>query len=151
MRFSRSIFIRIISFILIIAFIIPLPAFAAVPETAEPAASYYLTGYSAYICPLGEYDIQIWWNVIGTGAMQDIGALRIRLYESTDKVNWTHIKTYLHTSYTQMIDHGTGQSMDYVFYDGDHPCYYKAYISIYAGDESGGDTRYFWTPVEQGY
>lgn len=150
MKKSHSLFIRIISLLLIIIIIAPSPVFAATPEIVVPTASYYLTAYSAYIIPIGEYDIQIWWNVYGTGEMADIGVLRIRLYESTDNINWTHVKTYLHTTYTQMLDHGTGHSMDYVFYDGDHQCYYKAYVTIYAGDGTNGDNRYVWTPVVQG-
>lgn len=147
---KNSFFVRVIALILIAIFIIPIPAFAAVPDTVEPTASYYLTGYGTYIYPLAEYDIQIWWNVVGTGGMADIGVLSIRLYESTDNVNWTHVKTYYHSTYTQMLDHGTGQSVDYVFYDGDHQCYYKAYVGIYAGDGTNGDTRYVWTSAVQG-
>lgn len=150
MKQTHPFTIRTIALLLIVVLIIPSPAFAAVPETAEPLASYYLDAYTAYIIPIGEYDIQIWWNVYGAGSQVDIGTLRIRLYESTDNVNWTHVKTYHHTTYTQMIDHGTGQSMDYVFYDGDHECYYKAYVTIYAGDGTNGDSRYIWTRVVQG-
>ena len=141
---------KMLLLILVLSLFLPSYATAATPNTVQPTASYYLSAYGAYICPLAQYDIQIWWNVIGTGTMADIGALTIMLYESTDNVNWTWVKTYKHTTYTQMIDHNTGQSMDYVFYDGDHQCYYKAYISIYAGDSTNGDTRYFWIPVEQG-
>lgn len=147
---NKNHLINFFSFLLILSLLLPTSARAAAPETVQPMASDYLSAYSAYICPIGENDIQIWWHVVGTGAMTDIGTLRIRLYESTDNVNWTHIKTYQHTVYTQMLDHGTGQSVDYVFYDGDHQCYYKAYVCIYAGDGTNGDNRYIWTPVVQG-
>lgn len=150
MKKTNSVFIRLLSFLLIFAFILPFPVFAATPSIAVPTASYYLDAYSAYIIPLAQYDIQIWWNVIGTGGMADIGTLSIYLYESADNVNWTWVKTYTHNVYTQMLDHNTGQSMDYVFYDGDHECYYKAYVGIYAGDGTNGDNRYMWTPVVQG-
>ena len=150
MKKTNSVFIRLLSFLLIFAFILPFPVFAATPNIAVPTASYYLDAYGSYICPLAQYDIQIWWNIIGTGTMADIGALSIYLYESTDTETWTWIKTYQHTTYTQMLDHNTAHSMDYVFYDGDHECYYKAYVAIYAGNGTTGDTRYFWTPVVKG-
>ena len=146
----RTFFRKLTVFILVFSLLLPSYVTAATPDTVQPTASYYLSAYTSYICPIGEYDIQIWWNVIGTHTMADIGTLRIRLYESTDNVNWTHVKTYLHSTYTQMLDHGTGQGINYVFYDGDHECYYKAYVSVYAGDGTNGDTRYFWTPVVQG-
>ena len=142
--------VRIVAFILVLSLLSPIPAIAAVPDSVLPCASDYLGGYTAYIIPLAQYDIQIWWNVIGTDAMADIGTLNIFLYESTDNINWTWVKTYQHTVYTQMLDHGTGHSMDYVFYDGDHECYYKAYVSIYAGNGTNGDNRYIWTPVVKG-
>lgn len=148
MKKTYSIFIRFLSLFLIFAFILPFPVFAATPDIAVPTASYYLDAYGAYICAVGSYDIQIWWNVIGTRGMADIGALTIILYESTDNVNWTHVKTFLHTSYPHMLDHNTGQGINRVTYFGDTARYYKAYISIYAGDETSGDTRYIWTPVE---
>lgn len=150
MKKANSVFIRLLSFFLIFAFILPFPVFAATPDIAVPTASYYLDAYTTYICPLAQYDIQIWWNIIGTGTMADIGTLNIFLYESTDNINWTWVKTFQHTTYTQMLDHETWRSMDYVFYDGDHECYYKAYVSIYAGDGINGDNRYMWTPVVQG-
>lgn len=146
----HTLFRKLLLLFLCFSLLLPSSVIAAVPDTVYPTASYYLSAYSAYICPLAEYDIQIWWNVIGTGAMADIGTLRIRLYESTDNVTWTHVKTFHHTTYTQMLDHESGHSMDYVFYDGDHACYYKAYVTIYAGDETNGDSRYVWTGVVQG-
>lgn len=146
----HSFFRKTFLLIIVLSLLLPAHVTAATPETVQPTASYYLSAYSAYICPLAQYDIQIWWNVIGTGGMADIGALTIMLYESTDKVSWTWVKTYTHNVYTQMLDHNTGQGINYVFYDGDHQCYYKAYVSIYAGNGTNGDTRYFWTPVVQG-
>lgn len=143
-------FRKLLLLILVFSLLLPTSVTAAVPENVQPAASYYLSAYSAYICPLAQYDIQIWWNVIGTRTMADIGTLTIFLYESADNVNWTRVKTYRHDVYTQMLSHDTGQGINYVFYDGDHQCYYKAYVSIYAGDGTNGDNRYFWTPVVQG-
>ena len=138
----------IVSFILILALLSPIQAFAAVPDIAEPMASDYLAGYGAYIHPVGSYDIQIWWNVIGTGGMADIGVLTIHLYKSTDNVNWTWVKTFTHDVYPHMLDHNTGQGINRVTYFGDSACYYKAYVTIYAGDGTNGDSRYIWTPVE---
>lgn len=145
----HSFFRKLLLLILVFSLLLPSYVTAATPDTAQPAASYYLSAYTAYICPLAQYDIQIWWNIVGTDVMADIGTLSIYLYESTDNVNWTWVKTFHHSTYTQMLDHGDSHSMDYVFYDGDHEYYYKAYITIHAGDGTNGDNRYVWTPVVQ--
>lgn len=145
----NTFFRRLLLLILVFSLLLPTYVTAATPETVQPAASYYLSAYTAYICTVGSYDIQIWWDVIGTGTMADIGTLRILLYESTDNINWTHIKTFHHTTFPHMLDHNTDISVNRVSYFGDSARYYKAYVTIYAGDGTNGDNRYIWTPVVQ--
>ena len=144
----HTISLKLVVFLLVLSLLLPSSVSAATSNPVQPTASYYLSAYTAYICAIGSYDIQIWWNVIGTGGMADIGTLTIILYESTDNENWTRVKTFRHDIYTHMLDHNTGHSANRVTYFGDTARYYKAYVCIYAGDGTNGDTRYFWTPVE---
>ena len=77
------------------------------------------------------------------------GVLSIQLYESTDQVNWTWVKTFMHNENDSMLAHDTGHHMSHVDYDGRLCKYYRAYVCIWAGDaDNNGDARYFWTDVE---
>ncbi len=141
--------VKLIAIVLIFSMCAPIGAQAAMPETVQPMASAYLTDYRAYICAMGNGDLEIWWEVTGTRTLADIGVLRVYLYESTDNTNFEWVKTFTFTDYPNMLWHDTYISMDYVDYDGVPGRYYKAYVQIWAGPEDGGDTRYIWTPVER--
>lgn len=147
---SRSL-VKLIAIILVISLCVPIGVHAAVPETAAPLASDYLMSYTSYICAMGDGNLEIWFRVTGTGTWADIGVLDIFLYESTDNVNWSWLKTFQFTDYDDetMLAHNTWQHMSHVDYDeGVHGRYYKAYVCIWAGPENGGDARYMWTQVE---
>ena len=141
--------VKLIAMALVISLCAPIGAQAAVPETVQPMASAYLWSYTAYICAMGDGDLEIWWEVTGTGTWADIGVLSIFLYESTDGTNWYWVKSYQHNQYGNMLWHNDYFSMDCVSYDGIPGRYSKAYVQIWAGPEDGGDGRYIWTPVER--
>lgn len=112
-----------------------------------PCASYYLDAYNTYIYKNGG-NIQIWFEVMGTGTMDEIGTLSIVLYESTNNSTWKEVRTFLHEDYDTMLIEDDYWHMDYVSYDGIASRYYKAYVCIWAGKNGGGDTRYMWaTPI----
>ena len=111
----------------------------------EPRASDYLDSYNAYIYPASLGRIQIWFTVTGVNYMDEIGSLTILLYESTDQTNWTWVKTYKHDTYTDMLDYNDIYHTSHVEYSGTIGRYYKAYVTIWAGKDGAGDTRYFWT------
>lgn len=140
---------KIIVFLLVAVLIVPINVFGAIQETVQPLASYYLESYTAYICPMGGGDLEIWFRVTGTDLWADIGVLTIRLYESTDNSTWTWVDTFRHTNYPEMLDHDDDHHMSHVDYQGVAGRYYKAYVTIWAGDEETGDSRYIWTPVVQ--
>lgn len=81
--------------------------------------------------------------------MDEIGVLSILLYESSDKTNWRHVKTYSHENYASMLIEDDWAHSSYVSYNGTAGKYYKAYVCIWAGKNGSGDTRYMWTPVER--
>lgn len=145
----KQYFVRIVACILAISLLAPVGANAATQDTVAPMASSYLASYTAYICAMGGGDLEIWFRVTGTGTWADIGVLTIRLYESTDNSNWTWVQTFRHTDYSNMLAHDTYFNMSHVDYQGVAGRYYKAYVTIWAGPEDGGDARYIWTPVEQ--
>ena len=141
--------VKLIAMALVISLSAPIGAQAAMPETVQPMASAYLTAYTAYICAMGNGDLEIWWEVTGTRTLADIGVLRVYLYESTDNSNFYWVDTYHFSDYPNMLWHDTYICVDHVDYEGVPGYYYKAYICIWAGPEDTGDSRYIWTPVER--
>ena len=148
-RKNNYFLVKLIAIALVISLCAPIGAQAAMPETVQPMASAYLADYTAYICAMGDGDLEIWWEVCGTGTWADVGVLSIYLYESTDNTNWEWVKTFQFTTYENMLAHNTYFCMSHVDYDGVSGRYYKAYVHIWAGPEDGGDGRYIWTPVER--
>ena len=141
---KRSLYIRTIALVVAVLLLIPISANAASNSTVSPCASYYLDAYNTYICPMGSGKLQIWFEVMGTGYMDEIGTLRIVLYESADNVNWTWKKTFLHEDYSSMLIEDDFYHSSYVSYSGTAGKYYKAYVCIWAGNNGSGDTRYMW-------
>lgn len=149
MERKRSRFlVKLIAILLMVALCAPVGIQAAMPETVQPMASAYLMDYTAYICAMGNGDLEIWWEVTGTDYWADIGVLAVYLYESTDGVNWYWVETFLYERNEGMLAHNTYFCVSHVDYEGVPGRYYKAYVQIWAGPEDGGDTRYIWTPVE---
>lgn len=150
MKNRRSrLLIKLLTIILIVSLCAPIGAQAAAPETVQPMASAYLADYRAYICAMGDGNLEIWWEVTGTDYWADIGVLTVSLYESTDNSNFYWVETFLFTDYPNMLWHNDYVCVDHVEYEGVPGRYYKAYVHIWAGPEDGGDGRYIWTPVER--
>lgn len=146
LKHARSILIKITAFCLILAMTVPVTAFATEEVTVTPRASYYLDAYNTYICDMGSGKIQIWYEVAGTGDMDEIGTLSIRLYESSDGGStWTWVKTFLHENYSSMLAYNDWYHYSYVSYQGVAGRTYKAYVCIWAGKDGAGDTRYMWS------
>ena len=149
MKKQFSPFVRLIALILVFSLTAPLYVSAASEEHVQPRASYYLDSYNTYICAMGSGKLQIWYTVVGVTDMDEIGVLSIVLYESSDKTNWTHVKTYSHQNYSTMLIEDDWAHSSYVSYNGTAGKYYKANVCIWAGKNGSGDTRYMWTPVER--
>lgn len=150
MMYSRkkSLAVRLIAAVVMIALLIPTSVFAETGETAQPYASQYLSVYSAYVYLAGNGLVQVWFDVQGTGIMDEIGSLMIELYESTDKNTWTWVKTFNNTTTPNMLGYNDFLYSSHVDYQGVEGRYYKAYVCVWAGKDGAGDTRYFWTSVK---
>ncbi len=147
MKRANSVFLKVIALCLVLILMTPFSANAAEAETIMPLASYYLDAYNTYICDMGSGRIQIWYEVMGTGDMDEIGVLSIKLYESSDNQNWTRVKTFSHENYSSMLAEDDWYHCSYVSYQGTAGKYYKAYVCIWAGKNGSGDTRYMWSTM----
>lgn len=132
---------------LLLAILLFLPsAGISVANAAETRASFYLDDYSAYVHFTEDGVIQVWFDVMGTHYLDDIGALKIELYESTDNENWTWVKTYTNRDHPNILGHNAIIYCSHVDYtQGISGRYYRGYITVWGGRNGGGDTRYFYT------
>lgn len=137
--------IRIIALCLALVLIVPISANAVESDTIMPLASYYLDAYSAYVYVTANGQVQVWFDVMGTGNMDEIGTLTIKLYESTNGTTWTRVETFLHDSTPGMLFYGDDYISSHVSWSGGSTSkQYKAYVCVWAGKNGAGDTRYFW-------
>lgn len=141
--------VRIIALLLLMIMLVPFHVHANEDIPTTPRASYYLDSYNAYIYPAGLGKIQVWFTVTGVDYMDEIGALTVQIYESTDNENWSWVKTVRHTSQSNMLDLNDYYHSGHIDYQGTIGRYYKAYVCIWAGKNGAGDTRYLWTNIEK--
>ena len=150
MTVKNSWIIRFFCLCLVAVLLVPCNVEAATPDNElMPCASYYLNAYNTYVCAMGSGRVEIWFEVMGTGIMDELGTLSIKLYESTDNTNWTRVKTFSHENYDSMLIEDDFYHSSCVSYQGVAGRYYKAYVCIWAGKNGSGDTRYMWTSVER--
>ena len=140
--YRNSTFFRIAALILVFALVLPMAVSAS---GISSRASAYLDSYGAYVYLPGDGDVQVYFNVQGTRTMDELGVLRISIYESTDGINWTGKTTFNHYSTAGMLSYNDDYHSGHVTYDGVAGRYYKAYVCVWGGKNGAGDTRYFWT------
>lgn len=144
MNTKKRLLFKVVAIILIVACFLPINALAV-----EPRASDFLSSYSAYVYRAGWGKIQVWFDVTGTGDMDEIGSLAIWIYESTDNENWDWVETFEYQDTDGMLGYNDYTHAGHVEYKGTIGRYYKAYVCIWGGKNGDGDTRYFWTNVEK--
>ena len=144
MKRIKSRLLTAIALCLVLTLILPVAVLAAENEVATPYASYYLDAYNTYICDLGSGKIQIWYEVAGTGYMDEIGVLSIELYEVNTDGSLTWVKTFQHEDYSTMLSYNDDYIYSYVSYQGSSSKTYKAQVCFWAGKNGSGDTRYMW-------
>lgn len=136
--------VRIVALVLAIALFLPVGAMAV-----EQRSSLYLDSYSGYVYRAGWGKIQVWFDITGTGYMDEIGSLQIWLYESKDNENWEWVKSFEYQDNPGMLGYNNFSHTGHIEYSGTLGRYYKAYVCVWAGENGDGDTRYFWTNVEK--
>lgn len=148
-RISNSHLRRIICFILLLTLIIPVDVYATTENAVTPRASDYLSSYNTYLYNAAWGKIRVYFDVTGVNYMDEIGALSIQLYESSDNKNWSWVKTYTHDTTTGMLGYDKIYHSNYVEYSGTIGRYYKAYVCLWAGKDGDGDNRYYWSDVKK--
>lgn len=141
-----------IALIIVITSIMPISANATTGKIMQPYASSYLSSYGAYVYLAGNGLVQVYFNVEGTGYLDEIGVLSIQIYECATKSSniddWEWKTTFTHDSTNGMLSYNDDYHSGHVDYQGVDGKYYKAYVCVWGGKNGDGDTRYFWTSVK---
>ena len=131
-------FIRCTCFVLAMALVMAVPAFAA--EPLNPKSSMFFGSSSVYLCNVSGNYFEAWFEVTATGGMDVLGANFIKIQRSSDGVNWTTVKTCAKENYPNLVDYNTGFHGAGVSYTATGGYYYRAYIQLYA--KKGVNTGY---------
>ena len=144
-----SVNVKIVALILVALLINPLSITASATDTPNIRASDYLTSYNTYTYNAALGKIRVYFDVTGVTYLDEIGTLNIKVYESTDQVNWTIVQTYKYITTSGMLGYNKIYHSGYVEYAGTIGRYYKAYVCIWGGSNGNGDTRYMWTDISK--
>lgn len=129
-------FIQIVCLTLVFVTVISTTAFAA--ESVDPRASMFFSRSSVYFWHVSGSQYQIWFDVTAVSGMDELGTSQIVVERSTDLVNWTPVKTYYKSSYSQMTTKDvSARYVNYVTYYPTDGYAYRAIVTLYAKNSSG--------------
>lgn len=137
-------FIRLVCLLLVFTSLASIPAYAQENSTR---ASLYLSSYRAYCSKASSTSIAVSFQVVGTDAMDEIGANIIKVQYSSDQVNWTTAKTFRKASYPSMVDSDTSMHGGVLYATVPSGKYYRAYVEFYAEKDGGFAERYYYTAI----
>lgn len=126
---------RLLSIVLIISMILVIPVHAE--EDASLWSSSFIASYDPSIDYESGSSFDIWFDVVATRRMEELGVNEIIVQVSSDGSNWSTVTTLYPEDYPQMICENTGMHAGYVTYSGTIGRYYRAYITFYAKNSTG--------------
>jgi len=132
--------LKIVAIILIFAMCFGTTAFASVQ------GSKYIDSYNAFLYSPSAGKVEVWFDVKGNATSDEVGVLTIILRSSTDRENWTAVKTFRYFDYSNMLAYDTMSNISHVDYEGETGVYYQAQVTVWVGDNGGGDSRIILTP-----
>ena len=135
-------FIRIICLVIVLSMVTAIPAYAT---DQSQRASNFLAAYRAYCYRASTTDLKVYFSVIATGFMDELGTSSIKVQRSSDGTNWTTMKTYTKENYPQMIDTDASFHSGYISYTATAGYYYRAYVTFYAKDSTGIGRIFYYT------
>jgi len=103
---------------------------------AQARASNYIAAYGAYMNADGSGKVSVWYDVTGTGMMEEIGSTSIVIYE-----NGSIVKTFYSSSTPSMMTKNKAIHGGSVSYNGVAGRSYYAIVYVWAAKLGDGDTR----------
>ena len=140
---------RFICLILVCSILVALPVSAE--SVVEPRGSAFFSSYGTDLYKVSANSFQIWFDVNANAATMDvIGASEIEVYRSSDKENWTKMRTFEMDDYPAMIAENTSAHTGYVTYNfANSGYYYRACVTFYAKNSTGIGKRFVYTEILQ--
>lgn len=142
-------FTRFVCFLLVMSLLLVTPVSATEETVLTPSSartSSYFLSYSVYLHRTSDTTFEVWFDVVGTYIMQEIGATVIKVQRSADGENWTTMLTYRVANHPGMICENTvGHSYGVSYNVGTSGYYYRAYVVLYAKNSSGFGEMYKYT------
>lgn len=126
--------IQCVCLVLVLVTILVIPVSA---EQISPWSSRYFSSFDAYLYYTSSTLFQVWFEVAGTGIMDEIGVSVIEVQQSTDGTNWETVTTYYKENNPNMIARNTGAHSGYVSHAKISGYSYRAYVRFYAKNSSG--------------
>lgn len=137
--------LRILMFLIAMALVLSMVAFAAMTE------SDYIAATSAWITRSGN-TVKVNFSIVGTGTMDKIGVKYVYLYERNGS-DWDLVETFEYTDpdYDDiMMDSDIHAHAGYLPYSGSASKSYYADCRFYAEKNGGSDTIQQNTPTSHG-
>ena len=128
-------FVRSVSLVLALVLFFATPVFAS--ESITPKASNYFSRSSTYLVKISSTQFKAYFEITGTRTMTEIGAKTVKIQRSSDGVNWTTMKTYNSSDYSNMIVTNDFFHTSYFTYSGTPGYQYRAFVTYYAKNSSG--------------
>ena len=126
---------RYVSFLMAAVMLLATPAFAA--ENVTPRASDYIMSTCVYLDQTSGTQFDVWYEVIALGLMDEVGAYRIRIQESTNGSSWTTVYTFTPEDEPSIVKEDSNYHVGYVSYTGVAGRYYRAKITLFAENSTG--------------
>ena len=114
---------------------------------ASARSSLYLNAYCAWLSTPGNGEVRVAVQVLAKTTMAEVGASEIQLWESQDGgKTFDPVRIYVKSLYPEMVDTNISFYNDVAATYAGTPGYqYYAIVTIYAGDSTGSDVRYYQT------
>lgn len=135
--------IRILCFVMAVLILLAVPVSA---EESNAYSSIFFGSYDSAIYVSGR-TLEIYFDVVGNGMMDEIGVSCIELERSSNGSSWSTVKTFSPDDYPQMICEDTSIAYDYVSCTGSYGYYYRAYVTFYAKNSRGSGNAYDYSEI----
>ena len=137
-------FLRLVCLLVVFATLAAVPSYA---QEVTPRGSNELSSYRAYCTKKASTSVVVSYQVIGTTALDEIGANTIKVQYSSDGINWTTAKTFQKSVYTGMVSHNTGMHAGTLTAYVPAGMQYRAYVEFYGEKDGNLTVRSYYTAI----
>lgn len=131
--------IRGASILLLVIFCLSINAFAFGPGGVSPEASLYLSSYGVGLLAVGNGQMAVEMDVIGTGCMSKIGVYCLYIEQ---KINgtWQEYDTVYGIYHSDFYSYNDYDYLGEYYFNGVAGRQYRVTMTAYAGNSTGSDT-----------